>query len=78
MAEPESVRRRRLDADRLNRDVYGTYVGARISHDQRRALERAADEADDSVSEIIRKAIQSHIKSLRRANRVRGNARKTD
>lgn len=65
MSEPESVRRRRLDADRTNRDVYGTFIGARVSHDQRERLERLAVAHDDSVSEIVRQAIEKLLKSKR-------------
>lgn len=66
MPEPDSVSRRRLNANRLNRDTYCTFVGARISHKQREHLEEAAAKADDSVSEIIREAIERHLKSIRR------------
>ncbi len=65
MSEPESVRRRRLDVDRLNRDVYDTFIGARVSYEQRERLQRLAAADDDSVSEIVRQAIEKLLRSKR-------------
>jgi hypothetical protein len=63
MSEPENVRRRRLNHDRLNRDTYDTYVGARISHEQRERLQRIAAHQDDSISEIVSRAVEKLLRS---------------
>ncbi len=61
--DPMRVCRRRLNVDRLHRDRYIAYVGARVDAAALDALRQHAADRQDSVSELVRLAITRYLEA---------------